>query len=201
MPTATRLLDYGDFVRRPEAALSRDFTAYLERADRLVRHWRAAEDAWQQAPAADLERRKRQMGAALAERLSAFRDRYTRSQVQRDPAFVDAATFFARCREVRRPLAILHCDLDMPLHTVQRFDTPEQLAALNAALRSEVPLRWWRNGPTGRPCYLFGAVVWELKAAEVGVSDEQLAPLFQRASVDVSEESGHAKRVCLDVAT
>ena len=54
---------------------------------------------------------------------AAYRDKYTIKHVERDPTFLPISRFFAHYRPIRKPFAIFHCSLDLPLHTVSRSRT------------------------------------------------------------------------------
>ena len=82
-------------------------------------------------------------------------------------------------RPIRRPFSILHCSLDLPLHTVYAFENDTDLSSVNAALDKVTPLRWWQNGPSNHPCYLYGDWIWELKPTELNASDKGLTLLFE----------------------
>jgi len=182
MPTKTRMLDFGGFVRAPEAPVDRRFEEYLEIADGLLESWEHAQAAWRQSPfSAEFLDRKKQAERLLSEFVAPWKAKYTIRAVERDPEFLPVARCFARGRPFGQPLTILHCDLDVPLHTVARYHAAGDLALLNAALAEEKPLRWWQDGPLGHPCYLFGLCVWELKASELNASDKGLLLLFETA--------------------
>lgn len=183
MPIRTQLLDNGNFVRSPELPLDPDFSEYLDVADRLMARWREVEQQWNRSAfSPEVWQRKEHVGRLVREFVDCFQDRFTIKHVQQDPAFLPISQFLARHRPVRKPFSILHCDLEIPLHTVDHFYSHDQLARLNAAVAEDTPLAWWQPGPSGRPCYLFGHWVWELKPSEVGQSEAGIMIAFQQAS-------------------
>ena len=180
MPNKTKMLDYGGFVYSPETPISAEFAEYLRQVDLLVAAWQAAVEQWNQSQfSADLLQRKKEAQRAFDDFAAAYQGKYTIKHVERDPTFLPVAKFFARYRPIRRPFSILHCNLDLPLHTVYAFETAADLAAANAALGKTTPLRWWQNGPSDQPCYLFGEWIWELKPTELNASDKGLTLLFE----------------------
>jgi len=179
MPTKTRMLDDGNYVYAPEGPRNAAFFEYLEFADRLLGEWHRVSEACARLPfAPELGARKQELDRAVNGFVVSFRPHYTIKHVRRDAAFLPASQFFARHRPVREPFSILHCNLEMPLHTVHAFRDYADLVRVNKALDEDVPLPWWRSGPHDRPCYLFGNGVWELKPSEAGQSDEGLVLLF-----------------------
>jgi len=179
MPIKTKILDYGNFVYSPEAPVDEKFVEYLTYADRLFRQSRKVQTEWNASPfSPELAKRKKELEEILAEYIASFRDRYTVKSVERDPAFLSVSQFFARNGPLREPFSILHCNLDMPLHTVHEFRDSRDLAVINAALDKDTPFRWWQDGPHDNPCYLFGRWVWELKPSECGASGDGIALLF-----------------------
>ena len=179
MPTKTRMLDDGNFVYSPEAPANPNFLEYLDYADRLLGEWREVREAWGGgAFSSELVERKKELDQAVGSFVDSFRPHYTIRSVRQDPTFWSVSRFFAQCRPLRKPFSILHCNLEMPLHTVHAFRDHGDLSQLIAALDQENPFPWWRSGPHGRPCYLFGDCVWELKESEAGQSDEGLVVLF-----------------------
>ena len=180
MPNKTKMLDYGGFVHSPETPMSAEFAEYLRQIDLLVAAWQGAVEEWNQSQfSADLLQRKKETQRAFDDFAAAYQDKYTIKHVERDPTFLPVAKFFARYRPIRRPFSILHCNLDLPLHTVYAFENAADLAAANAALGKTTPLRWWQNGPSNHPCYLFGEWIWELKPTELNASDKGLTLLFE----------------------
>jgi hypothetical protein len=180
MPNKTKMLDYGGFVHSLETPMSAQFAEYLRQIDLLVAAWRGAVEKWNQSRfSPDLLQRKKQAQRAFDDFAAGYQDKYTIKYVERDAAFLPVAKFFARYRPLRQPFSILHCNFDMPLHTVYAFENNADLAAINAAIGKTAPLRWWQNGPSNHPCYLFGEWIWELKPAEANASDKGLALLFE----------------------
>ncbi len=183
MPTKTKLLDYGDFVCSPELPVSEDFLAYLNLADRLFEKWYRIKAAWEASPfSPELAKRKRDLDGELNDFVAPLKSMYTIESVEQDPAFLRVSRFFADYRPIQEPFSILHCSLDMPLHTVVEFRCDADLRPLNVALIQRTPFRWWQNGPMGRPCYLFGDWVWELRPSEFTASEEGLSLLFVEAT-------------------
>jgi hypothetical protein len=179
MPTKTRLLDDGNFIRSPDAPWDATFGEYLEYADRLLGEWRAAREAWERTPfSAELGDRKKTLDQVVSGFIDSFRPYYTIKTVRQNPAFLPVSQFFAQCRPLREPFSILHCNLEMPLHTVFAFRECADLDRVNAALNEDAPFPWWQTGPHGRPCCLFGDCVWELNESETGQSDEGVVLLF-----------------------
>jgi hypothetical protein len=181
MPKRTGMLDSGNFVRSPEAPADAEFVAYLDQIDRLL-------GQWQRTGAGEAERE-------LYEFIEPFKQRYTIRSVTRDTAFLPVSQFLARYRPIEKPFAIVHCALDMPLHSVHRFRDHDDLAVINAAVAEDSPLRWWQNGLGDRPCYLFGKWVWELKPAEAAASEEGIALLFLQMSEKGQQELGQTAAV------
>jgi len=190
MPIRTSLLDNGNFACSAELPAKPGFSEYLAFADRLLRQWRKVQDDWNQSPfSAELAQQKKELERVVEEFVATFRERYTLKGVENDPTFWPVARLFAECRPIREPLRILHCEREMPLHTVLQFSTHDDLARLNAALNEDTPLGWWQTGPHGLPCYLFGDRVWELKPSETAHSEQGLVLLFLEFS-----EKGRVQR-------
>jgi len=179
MPTKTRMLDDGNFVYSPDAPRNAAFFEYLEFADRLLGEWHRVREACARLPfSPETGERKKELDRAVGAFVESFRPYYTIKHVRQDPTFLPASQFFAQHRPVREPFSILHCNLEMPLHTVHAFRDYADLARVNRALDEDAPLPWWQSGPHDRPCYLFGSCVWELKQSETGQSDEGLVLVF-----------------------
>jgi len=179
MPTRTEMLNRGNFVRSPQFPADAAFAAYLRGIDGLLARWRRVSAAWDESPfAPEVLEQKQRLEAAIDECVEAFGGLYALPSVQHDPRFLTVGAFFARYRPIRTPFAVLHCDGRLPLHTVAEFADECDLRALNAALNEDAPLRWWQDGPSGRPYYLFGECVWELKPSEVSASDKGLTLHF-----------------------
>ncbi len=179
MPIPTTTADRGDFVYNPRYPMNRDFAVYLETVDHLLAEQRSAEAALAAAPFSPGEHaNKNAADTRLREFIAPYVEVFNIAGVPDIPAFLPVAEFFAEFRSISEPFDVLHCCLDLPLHTVQRFAGREELAALNAALDELTPLRWWRDTPTRRPCYLFGNRFWEIKPAEQDLSQQALALLF-----------------------
>ena len=188
MPTKIRMDDYGDFVHSPESPVTEEWAEYIAMADRLLQEHGRAQQACLESPfVAELADRKRQLDAYLSDFAALFKDKYTISPVEHDPRFLHLSRFLAEHQPVRDLFSVLHCNLDLPLHTVREFQTFDDLESLSAALAEDTPLRWWRNGPMDRPCYLFGRWIWELKPSEVTASEDGLALLF----AEVAEQARH----------
>jgi hypothetical protein len=183
MPTKTKMLDYGGFVHSPETPMSAEFAEYLRQVDVLMAAWQEALGQWNQSQfSPELLQRKKDAKQAFEQFATAYTDRYTIKHVERDAVFLPVARFFAKYYPIRRPFAILHCNLDLPLHTVYGFENDGDLRCINAALGRSTPLAWWQEGPSGHPCYLFGQWVWELKPTEVNSSDKGLTLLFEETT-------------------
>jgi hypothetical protein len=183
MPTKTKMLDNGGFVHSPEAPISAAFAAYLRQVDPLLTAWRdATERCGQSQFAVELLERKKIAKREFEEFAAAYQDKYTIQHVERDPTFLPVSRFFARYRPIRQPFAILHCSLDLPLHTVDVFENSKDLASVNGALSRVTPLRWWQDGPLHHPCYLFGEWIWELKPTELHASETGLILLFEKTT-------------------
>ena len=180
MPNKTKMLEYGGFVHSPDVPAAPEFVEYLRQIDFLMAAWKGAFEEWEQSQfSADLLQCKKDAQRALDDFASGYHDKYTIKHVERDPTFLPVAKFFAHCRPIRKPFSILHCNLDLPLHTVYAFEDDADLAVANAAIGRVTPLRWWQNGPTDHPCYLFGDWVWELKPTELNASDKGLLLQFE----------------------
>jgi hypothetical protein len=180
MPTKTRMLEYGGFVHSPDVPESAEFSEYLRQIDPLLAARQNAVDRWSESTvSADLLNHKRDTQQALDAFIAKYGNQYNTKQVERNPAFLPVHRFFDRYRPLRQPFSILHCNLDLPLHTVYRFEHDYDVAMVNAALDKVTPLRWWQNGPSNHPCYLFGELIWELKATEVDASYKGLTLLFE----------------------
>ncbi len=181
MPTKTTMLDNGGFVHSPDVPMSAAFAEYLHQIDHLLAACRDTTDRWSQAMfSAELLERKKNAERQYDDFAAAYRDKYTIKHVMRDPMFLPISRFFARYHPIRTPFAILHCSLDLPLHTVYAFENYPDLKIVNAALGETTPLRWWQNGPLNHPCYLFGKWIWELKPTELNASEMGLALLFEQ---------------------
>jgi hypothetical protein len=183
MPIQTQILNNNNFVRSPELAPDLAFSEYLALADRVLADQRDARQQWEASPFSPaVLKRKEQAERVLRQFVACFQGRFTVRPVQEDPAFLSAGAFLSRYSPVRLPFSVLHCDLEMPLHTVHAFRTPGDLARVNAAVAEDTPLAWWQRGPGGRPCYLFGRSVWELKPCEVVHSEAGIAISFVEMS-------------------
>jgi 5-methylcytosine-specific restriction endonuclease McrA len=182
MPNKTRLLEYGGFVHSPDVPTSPAFAEYLSRIDPLMAAWEEAVESLQRSTSAELLECKKAAQQKLEDFAAAYRNEYTIKPVERNPAFLPVARFFARYRPVRQSFSILYCNLEMPLHTVYAFDGVNDMASVNAALNQVTPLRWWQDGPMNHPCYLFGDCIWELKLTEVEASDKGLTLLFDQTT-------------------
>jgi hypothetical protein len=194
MPSKTKMLDRGGFVRNPNLPLDAAFDDYLRQIDARFAAWQKALAAWQRSPfAADLLQFKKDAERAFEEFAADYLDSYTLRHVERDERFLPVGRFLAACRPVREPFAILHCGLDWPLHTVQQFGHGD-LAAVNEAVRGETPLRWWQDGPQDHPCYLFGDCVWELRLAELNASDKGLTLLFEQTAEQERQKWGRLRQ-------
>ncbi len=181
MPSRTQLLDRGGFVPHPDSPPDESFRRYLAEVDRLCAAYQEACQQWSQEPfTAGLLAQKNRAQQQLDEFLARYQHRYGLGQVEHNEAFLPVARFFAQYHPVRQPFAILHCSLEVPLHTVYLFETQADLDRLNAALDGKAILRWWQDGPLGRPCYLFGHCVWELKATEIGASENGVLLLLEQ---------------------
>jgi hypothetical protein len=181
MPTKTRMLEYGGFVHSPDVPVSETFAEYIRRIDPLLAAWQNAADRWQESTtSATLLEQKKQAQRALDEFVAAYRNQFSVKQVERNPEFMPVSRFFARYRPLSQPFSILHCNLDLPLHTVYAFEHDYDIAIVNAALDKATPMQWWQNGPSNHPCYLFGDMIWELKATEIEASQEGLTLLFEK---------------------
>jgi len=179
MPTKTRMLDDGNFVYSPEVPRNPVFLEYLDYADRLLNEWRTASEAWAGFHfSPEVGQRKKELDRLVRGFVDSFRPCYTIKNVKQDPTFLPASLFLAQYRPLREPFSILHCNLEMPLHTALAFRNYSDLARINAALSEDTPFPWWASGPHDRPCHLFGEAVWELKESEIELSDEGLVLLF-----------------------
>lgn len=179
MPTKTNLLDHGNFVCSPELPANPAFSQYLDYADRLLGEWHKAQEDGRRSPHSSvLAARTRELDEAVRGFIDAFTARYGLNSVEQDPTFLPVSEFFARRRPFCERFSILHCDLDMPLHTVHKFQSPDDLARINAALNEDTPFAWWQSGPHHHPCYLFGNWVWELRRSEIKQSDEGITLMF-----------------------
>lgn len=183
MPIRTAMLDRGNFVRSPDFPADAGFAAYLRGIDNLLARWQQAYDAWQQSPFVPRRlEQKQQLDAELDQYVAEYAGLYAISCVEQDPRFLTLGAFFSRHRPIRSPFSVLHCETRLPLHTVARFTDDHSLHEINSALGEVTPLRWWQDGPSGHPYYLFGECVWELKASELAASDKGLEILFLETS-------------------
>jgi len=179
MPVRVTTLDRGDFVYSPRFPVNRDFAEYLETIDRLLAEQHEAEAGLAASPfSPEWRSRKADVDRQLREFLDPYVEAFNIQGVEKIPTFLPVFEFLTEYRPIREPFSVLHCSLDLPLHTVRRFSSNEDLDALNAALEEKNPLRWWRNSPMGRRCYLFGTQVWELRHSEGDASPEGIAILF-----------------------
>jgi hypothetical protein len=177
------MLDYGGFVASPDVPTSAGFAEYLRQIDSMLAASRDAVERWSQSlVSAELLEQRKIAQRNLDEFAAVYQDRYTVKPVERNPAFLPVARFFARYRPIRRPFSILYCNLDLPLHTVYAFENDNDLHEVNAALDEVTPLRWWQDGPLNHPCYLFGEGIWELKPTEIEASDKGLTLLFEKTT-------------------
>jgi hypothetical protein len=182
MPTKTKMLDYGGFVHSPDTPMSTEFADYLRQIDPLLARWHELANGQRDSRfSAELMERRKTAQRELDEFAARYRDRYTIGHVERNPMLLPVARFFAGW-PIRRPFSILHCSLDLPLHTVYAFEDSRDLACINAALGQKTPLRWWQNGSSDHPCYLFGPWVWELKPTELNSSEQGLTLLFEKTA-------------------
>ncbi len=179
MPSITNMLDYGNFVYSPELLEDSRFVEYLGYADRLLERRKEIEAAAKQSPfSPEIEHARQEVAEVLREYVESFGDKYGKRAVEHDPRFLPVSAFFAKYRPIQNPFSILHCSLDLPLHTVHAFNSHEELMEINAALAEDTPLLWWQRSPHNSPCYLFGERVWELKPSELAASEEGVARLF-----------------------
>jgi hypothetical protein len=185
MPIKTSILDNGNFVCSPESPPKPAFSEYLGFADRLLAQWREAQQEQSRSPfSSEVVKKKGELDRVLGDFVETFKPWYTVKSVERDPAFVPVSRFLAQYRPLGEPFSILHCDREMPLHSVHEFPTQGDLARVNAALDEKTPFRWWQGGPHDRPCYLFGDSVWELQPSEIALSEPGKAVLFRDAAED-----------------
>ena len=183
MPTKTTILDYGNFVLSPELPENREFSEYLDCVDRALKRERSVPAHGNRSPfSPESQQRGVDLDDVLTQVASAPEARYTIKRVKQDPAFLPVSQFFARYRPISEPFSILHCNLDVPLHTKHRFQTGRDLAQINAALDEDTPFPWFQLGPHHQPCYLFGRHVWELKPSEARQTDEGIVLLFLETS-------------------
>jgi len=191
MPIPTSLLDNGNFVCSPEMTPRRAFSEYLEYADRLLGQWRGVHKQWSQSPySAELVRQKNELDKVVSDFVETFKARYTIASVEQEAAFLPVSQFFARYRPLRDRFCILHCDREMPLHTVHRFLSYRDLAQVNSALEEKIPFPWWQAGPQDLPCFLYGEQVWQLKPSEVSMSETGLMLAFFDETEDRRLKSG-----------
>jgi len=184
MPIKTSILDNGNFVCSPESPPKPAFSEYLGFADRLLAQWREVQQEQSRSPfSSEVVKKKGELDRVLGDFVETFKPWYTVKSVERDRAFLPVSRFLAQYRPLGDPFSILHCDREMPLHSVHEFPTQGDLARVNAALDEKTPFRWWQSGPHDRPCYLFGESVWELQASEIALSEPGKALLFR----DVAE--------------
>jgi len=183
MPRRTEMLGYGNFVRRPTVPSDEAYERYLEKTDHLLNVWRQSLAKSKSVPSdLSLVSLTEENEQKLIAFVSPDREKYTVRNVERDLNFMTASTFFSEYYPITKPFSIVHCDLDMPLHTVLSFSTEAELRAINAAIGKDTPLRWWQDGLANRPCYLFGNAVWELRKSEAVASTEGVALLFMNQS-------------------
>jgi hypothetical protein len=183
MPIMTSLLDNGNFVHSPELPVDSAFSEYLDYADHLLRQWDQAQEDWQQQSFAHgPAMQKEELADAVSALATTYAAEYGLRSVERDPTFLPVSQFFERYHPIQKPFSILHCDLNMSLHTVQEFPDYEGLKSVNAALDEDTPLRWWQPGPHNHTCYLFGHRVWELRQSETKHSEEGIVRLFLEAT-------------------
>jgi hypothetical protein len=179
MPVRATTLDRGDFVYSPRFPANRDFAEYLDTIDRLLAEQREAEAALIASPfSPEWRSRKADVDRQLREFVGPFVEVFNRLGVEKIPTFLPVLEFLTEYRPIVEPFSVLHCCLDLPLHTVRRFSSAEDLDALNSALAQRNPIQWWRNSPMGHRCYLFGTEVWELRHSERDASPEGVALLF-----------------------
>ena len=190
MPIQTTILDSGNVVLSPDFPAKAAFSEYLDFADRLLARWHKVREEWNRSPfSAELAEQKRELDRVVGDFVQTFAVRYAAKGVEQDPAFLPVSRFLAQYRPVREPFSILHCDRDMPLHTVLAFRDHRDLDKINDAVEERAPLPWWQNGPHDRPCYLFGTRAWELRPTETALSKEGITLLF----LDLSEKR---RRLC-----
>lgn len=203
----TDLLDHGNFVRSPESPTSPAFSQYLDYADRLMSEWHKAQDDWKRSPLSpELAAPKTELDEVVSGFRDAFTAHYGLKSIEQDPAFLPVSEFFARYRPFGEPFSILHCNPDMPLHTVHKLESQDDLARINAALDEDTPFAWWQSGPHDHPCYLFGKWVWELRRSEIRQSEEGIALMFletaerERQKLERLRDgySGKATTACTD---
>ncbi len=182
MPSITNMLDYGNFVYSPELPEDRRFAEYLGYADRLLKRREEVEAAAKRSPfSPEVEQARQEVAEVLREYVASFNDKYGKRAVEHDSRFLPVSDFFAKYRPIQNPFSILHCTLDLPLHTVHAFNSHAELMEANAALAEDTPLSWWQRSPHNTPCYLFGERVWELKPSETAASKEGIALVFLNA--------------------
>lgn len=148
-----------------------------------MHQWREVQEAWDRSPySEDVRKRKAQVDELFKDFVKTFKACFSLRPVRQERMFLPVSRFFQRQYPIRDPFSILHCDVEIPLHTVHDFHDHHALARINAALAKDAPFPWWQRGTYGQPCYLFGEWVWELKPSEVGQSSEGLVLSFLELS-------------------
>jgi hypothetical protein len=174
------MLDFGGFVRSPEAPADPQLDEFLRTFDELMATWRRMEAKCRELPFSAAWRQRKQMADCLVSEYAApWRAQYALRAVERDPNFLPVGRYLARPRPLTRPFSVLDCSAEIPLHTVQPFREPFELSDLNAALNEQAALRWWQDGPRGHPCYLYGLCLWELKPSELTASERGVTLLLE----------------------
>ena len=200
MPIQTRILDNGNFVRSPESPAKAGILRISGfRRPAACPSGTSVQEDWNRSPfSAELGSRERRAGQGR-ERLR--RDVQGPLHDQGRRAGPDLPAGLAVLRPVPPdPPAVLHSPLrpgDAASHGPCLPRTMASWPNVNAALNEDTPLRWWQSGPHGRPCYLFGSRVWELRPSEIALSEEGQVLLF----LDLSESHRQAQgRLALRVA-
>ncbi len=195
MPIRTQMLDSGNFVYASDLPPNSAFEEYLEFANRMMRQWREAQEACELSPFSDdLRRRKIQADELFKNFVEAFGPRFSLRPVRQEPMFVPLSRFLQQQYPIQDPFSILHCELEIPLHTVHDFPDHNALAQVNAALGEDTAFPWWQRGPHGQPCYLFGKSVWELKSSEAEQSPEGIILSFLELSDKHCQANGRVSR-------
>jgi len=98
-----------------------------------------------------------------------------------NPALPTIHEFFSGPRPITSPFSIVWGNCFNPLRIVHDFQTEAEVETINSALGEQTPIRWWCSGPNGRPCYLFGQFLWEIKPSEISATERELRLLFLAA--------------------
>ncbi len=179
MPVKTKMLDYGGFVHSPERRCRRISPNTCGRSICWWRHGgarsRSGTNRGSRPICCNARRRRNGRSTSLRRPIRTSTRSNTSSAIRR------SCRWRGSSRVSPDPPAVCHPALQSGPAAAHGLRVRERrrCCAANAALGQVTPLRWWQNGPSNHPCYLFGEWIWELKPTELNSSDKGLTLLFE----------------------